>query len=109
MPQPSGAVGKEGGKQPRDGILRVETTDIDEGRRVVEGVLGVTGKKWRFRSSTPNGGNTIVLEYECLLRRKYTPDAVRAQLLQQGAPFVRATEWDGWGGRSALDMKGDVP
>jgi hypothetical protein len=95
MPLAPVAVGNEVGKQPRDGILRVETTDIDEGRRVVEGVVGVTAKKWRFRSSTPNGGNTIVLEYECRLRRKYTPDAVRAQLLQRGAPFILAAQWNG--------------
>ena len=73
--------------------LRVETTDIDEGKRVVEGVLGVTAKKWRLRSSTPNGGGAIVLEYECRLRRAYTPDSVRAQVLHQGVPFVRAAEW----------------
>lgn len=89
----SGTRGDRPDKQHRDSILRVETTDIDEGKRVVEGVLGVTAKKWRLRSSRPNGGYAIVLEYECRLRRAYTPNAVRAQLLHQGVPFVRAAEW----------------
>ena len=90
----SGTLGDRPDKQHRDGILRVETTDIDEGKRVVEGVLRVTAKKWRLRSSTPNGGYTIVLEYECRLRRAYTSDSVRAQVLRQGVPFVRVAEWD---------------
>jgi hypothetical protein len=90
----SGTLGARPGKQHRDGILRVEATDIDEGKRVVEGVLRVTAKKWRLRSSTPNGGDAIVLEYECRLRRAYTPDSVRAQVLHHGVPFVRAAEWD---------------
>ena len=90
---PLGILADRPGKQHRNGILRVETTDIDEGKRVVEGVLAVTAKKWRLRSSTPNGGDTIVLEYECRVRRSYTPDSVRAQVLQQGVPFVRAAEW----------------
>jgi uncharacterized protein DUF4956 len=99
----------EAAKRPRNGILRIVTTEVDEGRRVAEGVLGVTAKKWRLRSFTPNGGKTIVLEYEGRLRRKYTPDAVRAQLLQQGTPFVQSAEWGPRGGRAALGMKGDVP
>jgi Domain of unknown function (DUF4956) len=90
----SGTLDDRPDKQHRDGILRVETTDIDEGKRVAEGVLGVTAKKWHLRSSTPNGGDAIVLEYECRLRRAYTPDSVRAQVLHQGVPFVRAAEWD---------------
>jgi len=90
----SGTVDDRPDKQRRAGILRVETTDIDVGERVVEGVLRVTAKKWRLRSSTPNGGNTIVLEYECGLRRVYTPDSVRGQVLHLGVPFVRAAEWD---------------
>ena len=90
----SGILDDRPDKQHRDGILRVETTDIDEGKRVVEGVLGVTAKKWRFRGSRPNGGKTIVLEFECRLRRAYTPASVRAQVLHQGVPFVRAAEWD---------------
>jgi hypothetical protein len=90
----SGTLGARPGKQHRDGILRVKATDIDEGKRVVEGVLGVTAKKWRLRSFTPNGGDAIVLEYECRLRRAYTSDSVRAQVLHHGVPFVRAAEWD---------------
>jgi hypothetical protein len=90
----SGTLDDRPDKQHRDGILRVETTDIDEGKRVVEGVLGVTAKKWRLRSSKTNGGDAIVLEFECRLRRAYTPDSVRAQVLHQGVPFVRAAEWD---------------
>ncbi len=90
----SGSLDDRPGKQRRDGILRVETTDIDEGRRVVDSVLRVTAKKWRLRSSTLNGGNAIVLEYECRLRRAYSRDSVRTQVLHQGVPFVRAARWD---------------
>lgn len=93
MRLPSGTSGDRPDKQRRDGILRVETSDIDEGRRVVDGVLGVMAKKWCLRSST-NGGDAIVLEYECRLRRAYTPDSVRARVLHQGVPFVRAAGWD---------------
>ena len=82
------------GNQPRGGLLRVETTDVDDGIRVVERVLGVMAKKWRFRGATPSAGKAIVLEYECRLRRTYTPDAVRTHLLHQGVPFVRAAEWE---------------
>jgi hypothetical protein len=89
----SGTLDGRPDKQHRDGILRVQTTDIDEGKRVVEGVLGVTAMKWRLRSFTPNGADAIVLEYECRLRRAYTPDAVRARLLYQGEPFVQVAEW----------------
>jgi hypothetical protein len=90
----SGTLDGRPDKQHRDGILRVETTDIDEGKRVAEGVLRVTAKKWRHRSSASNGGDAIVLEYECRLRRAYTPDSVRARVLHQGMPFVRAAGWD---------------
>jgi len=82
------------GKQPRGGLLRVETTDVDDGIQAVERVLGVTAKKWRFRGATPSAGKAIILEYECRLRRTYTRDAVRTQLLHQGVPFVRAAEWE---------------
>ncbi len=101
-PQPrvtSAARGDRPDKPHRDGTLRVATTDIDEGRRAVEGVLGVTAKKWRLRSTTPNGGETLVLVYECRLRRAYTPTAVREQLLLQGVPFVQAVEWQSSNGR----------
>jgi hypothetical protein len=81
------------GKPHRNGMLGVTTTDIDEGRRAVEDVLRVTAKKWRLRSTAPNGGETVVLVYECRLRRAYTPEAVRGQLIEQGAPFVQAVEW----------------
>jgi hypothetical protein len=91
---PPATLGNGHSKQPREIVLRVETTDVDDAMRVVERVLGVMAKKWRFRGSRPNGGRTIVLEYECRLRRTYTPDSVRAQVLHQGVPFVRAAEWD---------------
>ena len=91
---PPATLGNGRSKPPRDIVLRVETTDVDDGMRVVDHVLRVTAKKWRLRSSTPNGGDAIVLEYECRLRRAYTPDSVRAQVLHQGVPFVRAAEWD---------------
>ena len=88
-------------KPHRDGMLRVATTGTDKGRRAVEGVLRVTAKKWRLRQAAPNGGETLVLVYECRLRRAYTPEAVRAQLLHQGVPFVQAVEWQSSNGRPA--------
>jgi hypothetical protein len=81
-------------KQPRDLLLRVEATDVDDGMRMVEGVLGVTAKKWHLHRTRSNGGKTIILEYHARLRRTYTPQAVRTRLLRLGAPFVRAAEWD---------------
>jgi hypothetical protein len=104
-PPQARVVSVSGGDRPdkphRDGMLRVETTDIDEGRRAVEGVLKVTAKKWRLRLAAPNGGETLVLMYECRLRRAYAPEAVRAQLLHQGRPFVQAVEWQRSNGRPA--------
>jgi hypothetical protein len=95
------AHGDRPGKPHRDGTLRIATTDIDEGRRAVEAVLSVTAKKWRLGSTAPNGGETLVLVYECRLRRAYAPEEVRAQLLLQGVPFVEAVEWHSSNGRPA--------
>jgi hypothetical protein len=80
-------------KQPRGGVLRVETTDVDEGMRIVERLLGVTAKRWRFQGTRPNGGKTVILEYQARLRRTYTRDIVRTRLLHHGVPFLRAAEW----------------
>ncbi len=87
-------AGSNGHRQLRAGVLRVETTDVDEGMRIAERVLAVAAKQWRFRRSTPTSGRAIVLEYECRLRRTYTPEVVRTQLLYQGVPFIRAAEWE---------------
>jgi len=91
---PPATLGNGSSKPPRDIVLRVETTDVDDGMRVVDHVLGVAAKKWRLRRSTPNASKAIVLEYECRLRRAYTPDGVRTRLLHHGEPFVRSAEWD---------------
>lgn len=91
---PPATLGNGSSKPPRDVVLRVETTDVDDGMRVVDHVLGVAAKKWRLRRSTPNASKAIVLEYECRLRRAYTPDGVRTWLLHHGEPFVRSAEWD---------------
>ena len=91
---PPATLGNGSSKPPRDVVLRVETTDVDDGMRVVDHVLGVAAKKWRLRRSTPNASKAIVLEYECRLRRAYTPDGVRTRLLHHGEPFVRSAEWD---------------
>jgi hypothetical protein len=91
---PPATLGDGRSKPPRDIVLRVETTDIDDGTRVVDQVLGVAATKWRLRRSTPNASKAIVLEYECRLRRAYTPDEVRTLLLYHGEPFVRSAEWD---------------
>jgi hypothetical protein len=86
-------VGDGRTKPPRDLVLRVETTDVDDGMRMVERVLAVTAKKWHFHRTRSNGGKTVILEYHARLRRTYTPQAVRTRLLHLGAPFVRAAEW----------------
>jgi small basic protein len=91
---PPATLGNGSSKPPRDIVLRVETTDVDDGMRVVDHVLGVAAKKWRLRRSTPNASKAIVLEYECRLRRAYTPDGVRTRLLHHGEPVVRSAEWD---------------
>jgi len=91
---PPATLGNGSSKPPRDVVLRVETTDVDDGMRVVDHVLGVAAKKWRLRRSTRNASKAIVLEYDCRLRRAYTPDGVRTRLLHHGEPFVRSAEWD---------------
>jgi small basic protein len=91
---PPATLGNGSSKPPRDIVLRLETTDVDDGMRVVDHVLGVAAKKWRLRRSTPNASKAIVLEYECRLRRAYTPHGVRTRLLHHGEPFVRSAEWD---------------
>jgi hypothetical protein len=80
-------------KQPGELVLRVETTDVDDGIRVVERVLRVTAKKWNLRRAAANAAKAVVLDYACWLRRAYTPDDVRALLLHDGVPFVLAAEW----------------
>jgi hypothetical protein len=87
------AGGEALAKQPREIVLRVETSDVDDGMRVVEQLLVVAAKKWRHQRTIPKGGKTVVLEYQARLRRTYTPDRVRGRLLQLGAPFVRLAEW----------------
>jgi hypothetical protein len=80
-------------KPHRDLLLGVEVTDVDDGMRIVERVLGVTAKKWSFHQTRPNGGKSVILEYHARLRRSYTPEAVRTRLLHHGTPFIRAAEW----------------
>jgi small basic protein len=92
-PPAPAATGDGRAKPPRDLVLRVEATDVDDGMRMVERVLGVTAKKWSFHRTRPNGGKTVILEHHARLRRAYPPEAVRARLLHLGAPFVRAAEW----------------
>jgi hypothetical protein len=81
------------GRQPGELVLRVETTDVDDGIRAVERVLRVTAKKWNLRRAAANAKKAVVLDYVCRLRRVYTPDDVRALLLHDGVPFVLAAEW----------------
>jgi small basic protein len=88
-------TGNEHAKAHRDLLLSVEATDVDDGMRMVERVLGVTAKKWSFHRTRMNGGKTVILEYHARLRRRYTPEAVRTRLLHLGTPFVRAAEWGG--------------
>jgi hypothetical protein len=93
---PTAAVAANGHAKPhRELVLRVEATDVDDGMRMVERVLGVTAKKWSFHRTRPNGGKTVILEYNARLRRSYTPEAVRTRLLHLGTPFVRGVEWGG--------------
>jgi len=84
--------GLGGHRTPAQAALRSGSLDAaaPSQTRLSSGTLGHRS----LRSSTPNGGHTIVLEYECRLRRAYTPDSVRGQVLRQGVPFVRAVGWD---------------
>jgi uncharacterized protein DUF4956 len=79
--------------KPKSMVLRVETDDLDQGRRVVEAALAETAKKWRFERTLHHGGRTTGLEYHARLRRSHTPEAVRGRILNDGSPFVTAVEW----------------
>jgi hypothetical protein len=84
-------VGEEG--PPRDIVFRIEATERESGRRVVEEILAATTKKWRFRRTPQNGGRIVNLQYHARLRRAYSPDQVRDELLRKGAPLIRVAEW----------------
>ena len=79
--------------QPRDIVFRIEATERESGRRVVEEILAATTKKWRFRRTPQNGGRIVNLQYHARLRRAYSPDQVRDELLRKGAPLIRVAEW----------------
>jgi hypothetical protein len=79
--------------KPKSMVLRVETDDLDQGRRVIEAALAETAKKWRFERTLHHGGRTTGLEYHARLRRSHTPEAVRGRILNDGSPFVTAVEW----------------
>lgn len=82
-----------GSQNSRDVVMRVETTDVDEGTHAVEHVLAIHAKKWRLERTTRNGGKTVILEYRARLRRTTTIEAIRAQVLQQGVPFIRSARY----------------
>jgi hypothetical protein len=91
-PAPAAAAAAEAPK-PKSMVLRVETDDLEQGRRVVEAALAETAKKWRFERTLHHGGRTTGLEYHARLRRSHTPQAVRGRILNDGSPFVTAVEW----------------
>jgi hypothetical protein len=82
-----------GEPKPKSMVLRVESDDLEHGRRVVEAALAEAAKKWRFERTLHHGGRTIGLEYHARLRRSSTPEAVRGRILNDGSPFVTAVEW----------------
>jgi hypothetical protein len=87
------AEAAEEAPKPKSMVLRVETDDLEHGRRVVEAALAETAKKWRFERTLHHGGRTTGLEYHARLRRSHTPEAVRSRILNDGSPFVTAVEW----------------
>ena len=87
------AEAAEEAPKPKSMVLRVETDDLEHGRRVVEAALAETAKKWRFERTLHHGGRTTGLEYHARLRRSHTPEAVRGRILNDGSPFVTAVEW----------------
>lgn len=91
--RPGGDAKPDAEPKPKSMVLRVETDDLDQGRRVVEAVLAETAKKWRFERTLHHGGRTTGLEYHARLRRSHTPEAVRGRILNDGSPFVTAVEW----------------
>jgi hypothetical protein len=91
--RPGGDAKRDGEPKPKSMVLRVETDDLDHGRRVVEAALAETAKKWRFERTLHHGGRTTGLEYHARLRRSHTPEAVRGRILNDGSPFVTAVEW----------------
>jgi hypothetical protein len=90
---PARAAKPGGEPKPKSMVLRVETDDLEHGRRVVEAALAETAKKWRFERPLHHGGRTTGLEYHARLRRSHTPEAVRGRILNDGSPFVTAVEW----------------
>ena len=91
--RPGGDAKPNGEPKPKSMVLRVETDDLDQGRRVVEAALAETAKKWRFERTLHHDGRTTGLEYHARLRRSQSPEAVRDRILNDGSPFVTAVEW----------------
>jgi uncharacterized protein DUF4956 len=76
----------------RDATIRVQVTDVEEGRQVVESLLDDLTKSWHRSRITGGGGPVVVLEYEVRLRRRHPAEEVRDRLHEDGEPFVVAVD-----------------
>jgi hypothetical protein len=88
----SPAAERDANPPPRNATLRVQVTDVDEGRRAVEPLLDTLTKTWRRARISGAGGAVAVLEYEIRLRRRHPADELRSRVQKDGQPFVVAVE-----------------
>lgn len=91
---PGTAAEREAGSVARNAILRVQVTDVDEGRHVVEPLLDSLTKAWqRSRiGRAEDAGDHVVLEYQVRFRRRYPAEEVRDHLLRHGRPLVASVD-----------------
>jgi uncharacterized protein DUF4956 len=96
-PAPNGRNGRKDSTQSLDGdaravTLRIYTLEMTAGRQAVERVLARDAKVWTASSSEPGEGIGGVLEYRVRPRKSVGLDALRDNLLREGAPNVIATD-----------------
>jgi hypothetical protein len=72
--------------------LRIYTDEIAAARTVIEHVLARDAKLWTASGTEPGEGTAGVLEYRVRPRKSVGLDALRDNLLREGAPHVIATD-----------------
>jgi hypothetical protein len=79
-------------EEERTSLLRVYVDGVEQARPQVEAVLERDTKRWTLAKVRASDGNPTVLEYRVRLRKRVSLDALRGNLLKEGAPHVVAAD-----------------
>jgi hypothetical protein len=78
--------------EERTSLLRVYVDGVEQARPRVEAVLERDTKRWTLAKVRSGDGNPSVLEYRVRPRKRVSLDALRENLLKEGAPHVVAAD-----------------